>query len=121
MDELAYIRRNAIQLDHQGRYTASAGASYSSKHHMAYIDFIYGNGLRSGFANLKKQPQYDVFNTGYQYTLTHTPFGYDAKFRVDIVNLFDRRYQLRDGSGVGVYQAQYGQRRGTYFSVISDF
>ena len=121
VDELAYIRKNAIQLDHQGRYTASAGASYSGKHHMAYIDFIYGNGLRSGFANLKKQPQYDVFNTGYQYTLTHTPFGYDAKFRVDIVNLFDRRYQLRNGSGVGVYQAQYGQRRGTYFSVISDF
>ena len=120
-DELDYIARNAIQLDHQGKYTASAGVSYSSRHHMAYLDFIYGNGLRTGFANLGKEPQYYVFNIGYQYTFTEVPFGHDVKIRADVVNLFDHRYQLRDGSGVGIYQAQYGQRRGTYFSMVSDF
>lgn len=120
-EELSYIRAHAIQLDHQGQYTASAGASYSSKHHLAYIDFLYGYGLRSGFANLDKQPQYDIFNVGYQYTFTRVPLGHDLKVRADIVNLFDKRYQLRDGSGVGIYQAQYGQRRGTYFSLVSDF
>jgi len=121
VDELAYIADHAIQLDHQGKYTASAGASYSGRHHMAYIDFIYGNGLRKGFANLEKEPAYEVFNIGYQYTWTHAPLGHDLKFRADVVNLFDRQYQIRDGSGVGIYQAQYGQRRGTYFSVVSDF
>lgn len=120
-EELAYIRSHAIQLDHQGEYTASAGTSYSSKHHLAYVDFLYGYGLRSGFANLDKQPQYAIFNIGYQYTLTHVPLGRDLKIRADVVNLFDKRYQLRDGSGVGIYQAQYGQRRGTYFSLVSDF
>lgn len=120
-DELAYIRTHDIQLDHQGEYTASAGASWHNKHHMATVDFIYGNGLRKGFANIHKEPQYDVFNIGYQYTFTKVPFGHDLRVRADVVNLFDRRYQLRDGSGVGIYQAQYGQRRGTYFALVSDF
>jgi outer membrane receptor protein involved in Fe transport len=62
-----------------------------------------------------------VFNIGYQHTFTKVPFGHDIQIRADVVNLFDKRYQLRDGSGVGIYQAQYGQRRGTYFSVVSEF
>ncbi|NLI25793.1 MAG: TonB-dependent receptor, partial [Acetobacter sp.] len=118
---LDYIQAHAIQLDHQGKYTATAGASWTTKHDMAYVDFVYGNGLRSGFANLEKEPAYDVFNIGYQHTFTKVPFGHDIKVRADVVNLFDKRYQLRNGSGVGIYQAQYGQRRGTYFSVVSEF
>ncbi|MFT8521012.1 MAG: TonB-dependent receptor [Gluconobacter oxydans] len=119
--KLAYIRNHAIQLDHQGEFTATAGASWTTKHDMAYADFVYGYGLRSGFANLEKEPQYDVFNIGYQHSFTKVPFGHDIKVRADIVNLFDKRYQLRDGSGVGIYQAQYGQRRGTFFAVVSEF
>ncbi|OUJ03445.1 membrane protein [Acetobacter cibinongensis] len=121
MEELAYIKTHAIQLDHQGEYTATAGASWSTKHDMAYVDFVYGYGLRSGFANLEKQPEYDVFNIGYQHSFTKVPFGHAIKVRADVVNLFDKRYQLRNGSGVGIYQAQYGQRRGTFFSVVSEF
>lgn len=119
--ELAYIRNHAIQLDHQGEFTATAGASWTTKHDMAYIDFVYGYGLRSGFANLEKEPQYDIFNIGYQHTFTKVPVGHDIKIRADVMNLFDKRYQLRNGSGVGIYQAQYGQRRGTFFSVVSEF
>lgn len=119
--ELAYIRTHAIQLDHQGEFTATAGASWSTKRDMAYVDFVYGYGLRSGFANLEKQPEYDVFNIGYQHSFTRVRFGHDVTIRADIVNLLDERYQLRNGSGVGIYQAQYGQRRGAYFSVVSEF
>ncbi|WP_249199480.1 TonB-dependent receptor [Gluconobacter sp. Dm-62] len=119
--ELAYIRNHAIQLDHQGEFTATAGASWTTKHDMAYVDFVYGYGLRSGFANLEKEPQYDVFNVGYQHTFMKVPVGHDIKIRADVMNLFDKRYQLRNGSGVGIYQAQYGQRRGTFFSVVSEF
>ncbi|GAJ30371.1 TonB-dependent outer membrane colicin I receptor [Acidomonas methanolica NBRC 104435] len=120
-DELAYIKSHAIQLDHQGEFAATAGASWTTKHDMAYVDFVYGYGLRSGFANLEKEPQYDVFNIGYQHTFTKVPLGHDIKVRADVVNLFDKRYQLRNGSGVGIYQAQYGQRRGTFFLVVSEF
>ena len=36
----------------------------------------------------------------------------------DVVNLFDTIYQIRSGSGIGVFAAQYGPRRG-YFGGIS--
>ncbi|WP_233127618.1 TonB-dependent receptor [Acetobacter sp. DsW_059] len=121
MAELAYIKSHSIQLDHQGEFTATAGASWITRYDMAYIDFVYGYGLRSGFANLEKEPQYDVFNIGYQHTFTQIAARHDIKIRADIINLFDKRYQLRNGSGVGIYQAQYGQRRGTFFSVICEF
>ncbi|WP_456303700.1 TonB-dependent receptor [Acetobacter nitrogenifigens] len=120
-EELAYIRTHDIQLDHQGEYAATAGLSWTAKRDMAYIDFVYGYGLRSGFANLKKEPQYEVFNIGYQHTFSKVIVGKDVRIRADVMNLFDKRYQLRDGSGVGVYQAQYGQRRGTFFSAVFDF
>lgn len=120
-DELAYIAAHPIQLDHQGKYTASAGISYAGRHHMGYFDTIYGNGLRKGFANLEKEPAYAIFNSGYQYSFVPPRLRHDVKARIDIINVFDHRYQLRDGSGVGIYQAQYGQRRGAFFSLVADF
>jgi outer membrane receptor protein involved in Fe transport len=37
--------------------------------------------------------------------------------RFDVVNLFDRIYQLRTGDGIGEFAPQYGARRGYYFGV----
>jgi outer membrane receptor protein involved in Fe transport len=34
--------------------------------------------------------------------------------RFDVVNLFDKIYELRDGSGIGVFAPQFGARRGFY-------
>ena len=34
--------------------------------------------------------------------------------RFDVVNVFDTVYELRDGSGIGVFAPQYGPRRGYY-------
>jgi outer membrane receptor for monomeric catechols len=39
------------------------------------------------------------------------------KARLDVVNLTDNTYQLRNGSGVGVNAAQYGERLGFFGSV----
>jgi outer membrane receptor protein involved in Fe transport len=41
----------------------------------------------------------------------------ELHLRVDIVNLFDRVYELRDGSGIGVGAPQFGARRGLYGGV----
>jgi outer membrane receptor protein involved in Fe transport len=44
----------------------------------------------------------------------------DAKpitLRVDVVNLFDKIYELRDGSGIGVFAPQFGARRGFFAGV----
>ncbi|WP_236646551.1 TonB-dependent receptor [Aristophania vespae] len=120
-EELDYAKRRGVTLDHQGKYTASAGLAWQTKRQLAYIDFLYGNGLRRGFANLGKQSPYDIFNIGYQYSFLHLVKDHTIKARMDVVNLFDKKYALHDGSGIGIYQAQYGQRRGTYFSVIGEF
>jgi outer membrane receptor protein involved in Fe transport len=37
--------------------------------------------------------------------------------RLDVINLFDDIYQIRSGSGIGVFAPQYGPRRGFYVGV----
>src|ERR1019366_5874570 len=65
---LAYIATNPIQLDHQGRYTGSGGFDYTFlKDTQFYSDFLYGNGLRAGFANLEKLPAYWTENVGVEH------------------------------------------------------
>jgi outer membrane receptor protein involved in Fe transport len=43
------------------------------------------------------------------------------KVRFDVVNLFDKIYEIRDGSGIGVGAPQFGQRRGFFGTVAYDF
>ena len=43
------------------------------------------------------------------------------KARLDVVNLLDRKYELRNGSGVGVNAAQFGARRGFFGSLTYVF
>ena len=50
-DELAYIATHQVHLDHDQDLTGSAGASYRWGGNLAYLDFLYASGLRSGFAN----------------------------------------------------------------------
>ena len=57
-DELAFIRNHWVFLDHDQRYTVSAGASYTYKDTTVYADLLYGSGLRSGFANTDELPGY---------------------------------------------------------------
>ena len=37
--------------------------------------------------------------------------------RFDIINLFDHIYEIRDGSGIGVFAPQFGPRRGYFVGV----
>jgi outer membrane receptor for ferrienterochelin and colicins len=36
---------------------------------------------------------------------------------VDVVNAFDREYEIRNGTGVGVGAPQFGPRRGIFFGI----
>ena len=56
--ELAFIADHFVFLDHDQRYTASAGVSYTCKAMTVYADVLYGDGLRSGFANTEQVPSY---------------------------------------------------------------
>jgi TonB dependent receptor len=117
-EELAFIRNHYVFLDHDQRYTLSAGASYTYKDTTLYGDILYGSGLRSGFANTDELPGYYPVNLGFTHVF-HLPENYGrVQFRFDVTNLFDQSYQLRNGTGIGVFAPQYGPRRG-FFGGIS--
>jgi outer membrane receptor protein involved in Fe transport len=117
-DRLAFIRNHWVFLDHDQRYTVSAGASYTYKDTTVYADLLYGSGLRSGFANTDELPGYYPLNLGVTH-IFHLPQKYgQVRFRFDVTNLFDQSYQLRNGTGIGVFAPQFGPRRG-FFGGIS--
>jgi hypothetical protein len=119
-DELAYIAAHEVHLDHDQALTASTGASYQFGGNLAYVDLLYGSGLRRGFANTDHLPEYHPLDVGFEHTWK---FGRRRalKARLDAVNLRDEVYELRDGSGIGVFAPQFGQRRGFYGSTTLVF
>jgi outer membrane receptor protein involved in Fe transport len=125
-DVLAYIASHWIVTDHNQVYTASAGASYLWSGVNPWIDgtkisanFIYGSGLRSGFANTDHNPPYTQVNLGVSRELP-AAWGLNDKpvtVRFDVVNLLDSTYVIRDGTGIGVFAPQFGPRRGYYVGI----
>ena len=120
-DELAYINTHWVHLDHDQRLAASGGVSYAIGNATRIGgDFLYGSGLRRGFANTETLPGYFQLNLD----LTHTfdlPGVGKLDTRVALINALDRTYELRDGSGIGVGAPQFGPRRGVYMGVKKEF
>jgi outer membrane receptor protein involved in Fe transport len=119
-DQIAFVNRNFVFLDHDQRFTGSAGASYTWNDWRVAIDGLYGNGLRRGFANTKKNHSYETYNLSLSRRIKITEKT-AIKIRFDVVNILDTIYELRDGSGIGVFAPQFGQRRGFYGTVAYDF
>jgi outer membrane receptor protein involved in Fe transport len=120
-DELAYIAGHYIYTDHAQMLSASAGASYLWEGTRYSVSMIYGSGLRSGFANTDHLPGYTQVNLGLSHDFNIVAPNKPMTLRFDVVNLFDTIYQIRDGSGIGVFAPQYGPRRGFYFGVSQRF
>ncbi len=122
-NELSYVSANNIQLDHQGRFTGSGGVSYIFlKDNRLYTDFLYGNGLRAGFANLEKLPAYWTQNVGVEHVFpVHSKGIKQVKLRFDCLNVFDEVYEIRNGTGIGIAAPAYGQRRAFYGGLAVDF
>ena len=78
---------------------------------------IYGSGLRTDDANIDTEAPYAQFNISIAHEFA-MPDGKPLTVRFDVVNLFDTIYQIRSGTGIGVFAPQYGPRRG-YFIGIS--
>ena len=119
-DEFAFVKNHWIFLDHDQRFTGSAGASYTWNDWKITSDFLYGNGLRHAFVNSRKLPAYETINASLQRRIKITDKT-SVTVRFDVVNLLDKIYELRDGSGIGVGAPQFGQRRGFYGTVAYDF
>ncbi len=119
-DELAYIQRHFVHLDHDQTYTSSLGASYLWYDTRFTVDLLMGSGLRKGFANTQKLPTYEQANLGVSHKFNFDQFG-GLTARFDIINVFDASYELRDGSGIGVGAPQFGPRRAYYVGLAKDF
>ncbi|HET6970851.1 MAG TPA: TonB-dependent receptor [Phenylobacterium sp.] len=121
--DLAYIHDHYIYLDHDQTVTASGGATYKfSGATRASFDVIYGSGLRrdGDVPNGSKLPSYLQVNVGAAHDFTGLPGG-PLTVRADVINVFDKKYEIRDGTGVGVGAPQFGPRRGAFVGVTKAF
>jgi len=135
LTELQYLQTHFIYTDHNQFVTASAGAIYQFCGRIATAaeafgdnglswcgiklsaDMIYGSGLRDGDANIGTVPSYTQVNVGIkrEFLLPNDPKPMTIRF--DVVNLFDSIYEIRDGSGIGVFAPQFGPRRGFFLGL----
>jgi outer membrane receptor protein involved in Fe transport len=116
-DKLAYIDSHYVYTDHAQLLTASAGASYLWNGTKFSASMIYGSGLRAGFANTGTVPSYTQVNLGLSHDFNIVAPNKPTTLRFDVVNLFDTIYEIRDGSGIGVFAPQFGPRRGFYVGI----
>ena len=116
-DELNYFATHYIYTDHAQVLTASAGASYLWNGTRVSASMIYGSGLRSGFANTDHLPSYTQVNAGISHDFSIVAPNKPTTLRFDVVNVFDKIYEIRDGSGIGVFAPQFGPRRGFFVGI----
>ena len=131
-DELAYISNRWVHLDHDQRWTGSAGAAYTAwqgTNHPARLsaDLLVGSGLRADYSsagqdipNGRALPGYYTVNLSAVQTITTGYLG-RTQLRLDVINLLDRKYELRDGTGVGVGAPQFGLRRTVLAGIAQRF
>ena len=120
--DLAYIQTHFIPLDHDQFITASSGAAYKWHGVRFSSDLLYGSGLREDgdTPNGATVTPYWQMNVGASDKIATESFGtFEIKFTV--INLFDRTYQIRSGTGVGVFAPQYGPRRAFFAGITKEF
>jgi outer membrane receptor protein involved in Fe transport len=116
LTEFQYLSTHWIYTDHNQYVSGSAGLSYKWNGTTYSTDMIYGSGLRTGDANIDALAPYAQFNVGVARDFD-MPDHQPITVRFDVVNVFDTIYQIRNGSGIGVFAPQYGPRRGYFIGI----
>jgi outer membrane receptor protein involved in Fe transport/opacity protein-like surface antigen len=111
-----YLSTHWIYTDHNQYVTGSAGLAYKWNGTTFSTDMIYGSGLRTGDANIDTVAPYAQFNVGLARDFD-MPDHQPVTVRFDVVNVFDTIYQIRNGTGIGVFAPQYGPRRGYFIGI----
>jgi outer membrane receptor protein involved in Fe transport len=113
---LAFITNSYIHTDHDQTYTSSAGIKYTLPPYNTRfaVDLTAGSGLRTtnpgGSPNGAALPGYQQVNFSVVQPID-TGFLKGMEFRFDVINPFDEIYQIRSGTGLGVFAPQFGPRR----------
>jgi outer membrane receptor for Fe3+-dicitrate len=120
--DLDYIATHYIHLDHDQRITASGGVSYVRQKTTYTADVLSGTGLRrdGDVPNGDHVPGYATVNLGAFRPFTIAGIG-EITGRFAILNVFDRTYEIRDGTGIGVGAPQFGMRRAFFAGATKSF
>jgi outer membrane receptor for ferrienterochelin and colicins len=135
--QIDYVATHYIYLDHDETIAVSAGASYAWMDSHFGFDLIYGSGLRAdlplktpvtfadgsvltAIPNGEELPGYVQVNLSLSHRFDTVPTG-PYEVRLDVINLFDEVYQIRNGTGVGVFAPQFGPRRGIFVGLTKAF
>ena len=117
-EDLAYIATHWIYVDHNQTWTGSAGAAYrwvdgALAGSRLSVDMVTGSGLRESVGaipNGAALPYYTTFNL----SVGHKIASAGLDLHLDVVNLLDKVYEIRNGTGVGVGAPSFGPRRGIF-------
>ena len=86
-------------------------------------DVLYGSGTRrtsDAVLNGSKLPAHFTLDLAAVYRLKLIE-NHPLDLRLDVTNLFDRRYALSDGTGLAGGTPQWGTRRGVFIGVEQGF
>ncbi len=124
---LDYSAHHFIHLDHDARFTGSGGVAFSAWRGTDMparfsADLVTGSGLRAsnGIPNGRALPGYYAINLSASENLRKLFLG-GVELRFDVINLLDRKYEIRDGTGVGVGAPQFGLRRTLLAGITQHF
>jgi len=130
-DDLDFIANHWVHTDHDQTWTGSGRIAYRWTDTHSWLDgttasatFIYGSGLRTdgefeggACPNCAHLPAYYQVNLGLSHEFANGWNGLPYTVRFDVVNVTDNIYQIRNGSGIGVFAPQFGPRRGYYLGI----
>jgi outer membrane receptor protein involved in Fe transport len=119
--EFAYLATHYAYTSDAQTVSASVGSSYRFRGLLASVDGFYGSGLRTGFANLEHVPGYTQWNLAIAREFDPWQDRRPLTLRLSAVNVFDRSYLLRSGTGIGEFAPQYGPRRGIFLGLTLGF
>jgi outer membrane receptor protein involved in Fe transport len=122
-EDLAYISTHYIFTDHSQWVTASGGISYTWRGTTFSADVIFGSGLRQDSDNIPNGgtvPPYTQVNLSVSHRFENVPSG-PIDVSLNLINVSDTVYEIRSGTGVGVFAPQYGPRRAVYAGIRKFF
>jgi len=111
--EISYIANHWVTLDDDQMFVGSGGTSYQLWGFLLTADAIWASGYRRGFANSGELPPILQFNAAVVRNFSMPRIG-NVEGRISMINVFDHTYQIRNGSGIGVFSPTYGPRRALY-------
>src|SRR5258708_18541174 len=108
--------------------TASGGAAWSWHGTRVSGDLLVGSGLRAsldlpngtGIPNGAHLPYYRQADVGASHAFDRDGLK-GLAVRLDVINAFDQKYQIRNGTRLGGGAPQFGPRRGYFLGVSQAF